>query len=62
MNILKSFFSGAISVLQVTSAPMLYRYPYRNSGEGLRSDWQRISNDVENIMGKLKSEAEHGRD
>ncbi len=61
MDILKSFMSGAVSVLQITSAPLLYRYPYRNSGEGLRSDWQRIAADVESVMGKLKAEADDGR-
>jgi len=61
MDIFKSFLGGALSVLQVTSAPLLYRYPYRNSGEGLRSDWQRIAGDVESVMGKLKSEADDGR-
>lgn len=61
MDILKSFCTGAISVLQITSAPLLYRYPYRTSAEGLKSDWQRIAGDIESVIGKIKTEAEHGR-
>lgn len=60
MNILGAFCTGLISVLQITSAPLLYRYPYRTSAEGLRSDWQRIGQDIENMIGKIQEEARHG--
>ena len=43
MDILSNFVLGLVSVLKITSAPMLYRYPFRISGEGLRADWQKIS-------------------
>jgi hypothetical protein len=62
MDIVKSFCIGMVSVLQVTSAPLLYRYPYRTSAEGLRSDWQKIAGDIESVMGKIKSETDYGRD
>jgi len=60
MNVLGAFCTGLISVLQITSAPLLYRYPYRTSAEGLRSDWQRIGQDIENMIGKIQEEARHG--
>lgn len=60
MNVIGTFCTGLISVLQITSAPMLYRYPYRTSAEGLRSDWQRIGQDIDNMIGKIAEEARHG--
>ena len=53
MNIFKDFTLGMFSVLRVTSAPMLYRYPYRNSAEGLRSDWSRVAADIEHITTQI---------
>jgi hypothetical protein len=60
MNILKDFSIGLVSVLKITGAPMLYRYPYRISAEGLRSDWGAIAQDIESVMGRL-TEAAHER-
>jgi hypothetical protein len=60
MNIIGAFVQGLFSVLQVTSAPMLYRYPYRTSAEGLRADWNSIGQDIENVIGKLEEETQHG--
>lgn len=59
MNVIGTFCTGLLSVLQITSAPMLYRYPYRTSAEGLRSDWQRIAQDIENMIGKIAEEARY---
>ena len=61
MSIMRAFCSGLLSVLQITSAPLLYRYPYRTSAEGLRSDWQKIGQDIEVVMGKIQAEARHGQ-
>lgn len=59
MNIMHNFAHGIFTVLKLTGAPLLYRYPYRNSGQALRSDWLRIASDIESVMGKLKDE-QHG--
>ena len=61
MNVMGDFFSGIFSVLKITGAPLLYRYPYRTSAEGLHKDWQSIGNDIESVIGRLESEASHGR-
>ena len=61
MNVIGNFVKGLFSVLHVTSVPMLYRYPYRTSAEGLKSDWNRIGGDIESVMGKLEAEAHHGK-
>jgi len=60
MNVMKDFAVGLVSVLKITGAPMLYRYPYRISAEGLRSDWNAIAQDIESVMGRL-AEAGHER-
>ena len=62
MGLFKSFFVGALSVLHVTSRPMLYRYPYRISAQGIRADWQKIAGDIESVMGKIKAEGDHGEE
>lgn len=54
MSAIGDFIRGAFSVLKVTSAPLLYRYQYRNSAEGLRKDWMNIGNDIHSVIGKLK--------
>ncbi|MGE0755121.1 MAG: hypothetical protein AB7L92_08190 [Alphaproteobacteria bacterium] len=54
MNILENFSSGLLSVLKITGAPMLYRYPYRISGEGLRSDWQKIASDMYCVSDRMR--------
>jgi hypothetical protein len=53
MNVVKDFSVGVISVLRITGAPMLYRYPYRISAEGLRSDWSAIGQDIDSVIGRL---------
>lgn len=60
MNIVKNFVAGLFSVLKITSAPLLYRYPYRTSAEGLRADWMNIGQDIDSIIGKLETESRHG--
>ncbi|MFO0389900.1 MAG: hypothetical protein ACK502_09330 [Alphaproteobacteria bacterium] len=61
MEIIHNFMSGLLSVLKITGSPLLYRYPYRNSAEGLRSDWSRIGDDVESVMGRMEEGHRHGR-
>jgi hypothetical protein len=61
MRIIENFVRGLTSVLRVTSAPLLYRYPYRTSAEGLRSDWNKIGEDIRSVMGKLESEVHDGK-
>lgn len=53
MQIMENFTGGLLSVLKVLGAPLLYRYPYRNSAEGLRADWRHIGDDVDNAVGRL---------
>lgn len=50
---------GFVSVLKITGAPLLYRYPYRTSAEALRTDWVHIGEDIKSVMGRLESEAYH---
>ena len=38
---------GGMSRLFAITTPPLYRYPYRNSAEGLRGDMLRIGKDIE---------------
>ena len=59
MHIIRNFAGGLVSVLKVIGGPMLYRYPYRISAEGLRGDWLSIGRDIENVMGKLQEAAHH---
>lgn len=54
MKIIHDFVFGMISVLKTTSSPLLYRYPYHNSAEGLRKDWSNIGDDIDSIIGKLE--------
>ncbi len=54
MQVIRDFLVGVFSVLKITSSPLLYRYPYRNSAEGLHKDWMSIGNDIQNIIGKLE--------
>lgn len=53
MNVMRDFTIGLFSVLKTTGAPMLYRYPYRISAEGLKSDWQAIGQDIDSVIGRL---------
>lgn len=50
---LHDFVKGFISVITVTAAPQLYRYPYRSSAEALRGDMQRIGKDMQATFDKL---------
>lgn len=61
MQVIRNFFVGIFSVLKITSSPLLYRYPYRNSAEGLRKDWVNIGQDIENIIGKLEENSDGNR-
>ena len=56
MQIIQSFVLGMFTVLRTVGVPLLYRYPYRNSAEALRSDWQRIATDIESVIGQMKEE------
>lgn len=58
MNIGNNFITGLLSVLKIMGAPLLYRYPYRISGEGLRSDWQRIAGDMHNVTDRMGHSSE----
>ncbi len=54
MQVIRDFIFGAFSVLKVTGSPLLYRYPYHNSAEGLYKDWMNIADDIQSIIGKLE--------
>lgn len=56
MQIMSDFIFGLLSVIKVTSAPLLYRHPTRTSAEGLRSDWGSIGKDIESVMGRLEAD------
>ena len=58
MNIIRDFVGGMVLVLKTTGAPLLYRYPYRNSAEGLRADWLNIGKDIQSVIGQLETETE----
>ena len=44
----KDFIVGMGSILSLPAAP-LYRYPYRNSAEGLRADCLKVGHDIYNL-------------
>lgn len=54
MQVIRNFLTGVFSVLKITGAPLLYRYPYRTSAEGLHKDWVNIGQDIQSIIGKLE--------
>jgi hypothetical protein len=58
MNVMRDFLLGVFSVLKITSSPLLYRYHYRNSAEGLRKDWLNIGGDINNIIKKLEENSD----
>ena len=62
MDVVKEFVTGMFSVLKVTSSPVLYRYHYRNSADGLRKDWVNIASDIESVIGKLEENGRNRRD
>jgi hypothetical protein len=55
---LHDFVKGFISVITVTAAPQLYRYPYRSSAEALRGDMQRVGRDMQSTFDKLAQETQ----
>lgn len=58
MAVVKTFLQGFLSVITVTAAPQLYRYPYRISAEGLKGDMQRVGGDIESVIGRLMDAGE----
>lgn len=61
MDMLRNFCLGLVSVIKIIGAPLLYRYPYRSSAEGLRSDWARIGDDINSVLGRLNRGADDGK-
>jgi hypothetical protein len=61
MEIIQTFTRGLISVMKVLGAPLMYRYPYRTSAEGLHADWMNIGKDIESVMSKLQEHADYGQ-
>jgi hypothetical protein len=49
MSTIREFMKGIVSVMTVLPSP-LYRYPYRNSAEAFRGDWQRIGKDIAYVL------------
>ncbi len=58
MQVMRDFCVGIFSVLKLTGSPLLYRYPYRNSAEGLHKDWVSIGSDIQSIIGKLEENSD----
>ncbi len=54
MSLVHNLIGGFLSVVTVTATPQLYRYPYRNSSEGLRGDMLRVGDDIEAVLGRLE--------
>lgn len=61
MQIIQTFVRGLLSVMKVLGGPMMYRYPYRTTAEGMRADWANISKDIENVMSRLEEHSHHGK-
>ncbi|MEQ1790546.1 MAG: hypothetical protein ABL857_08890 [Rickettsiales bacterium] len=61
MQVIRNFFIGIFSVLKITSSSLLYRYPYRNSAEGLHKDWLNIGGDIRGIINKLEENDDGNR-
>lgn len=51
MKHLFDFFAGFGRLFRIT-VPPLYRYPYRNSAEGLRGDMLRLGKDIKFVLDK----------
>jgi len=60
VKVVGDFIYGLLHVIKVTGAPLLYRYPYRTSAEGLRTDWLSIGKDIDSVIGKLE-DAQDGK-
>lgn len=58
MGIVHNFVKGFMTVLTVTAAPQLYRYPYRGSAEGLRGDMLRVGEDMFAALDRLPPKKE----
>lgn len=58
MSIINNFVKGFLTVLTVTASPQLYRYPYRNSAEGLRGDMLRVGEDMAVALNRLPPKKE----
>jgi len=56
MQIMRNFANGIFTVLKLTGAPLLYRYPYRNSAEALRGDWMKVGADMREALGNLEKD------
>jgi hypothetical protein len=62
MSAIGDFIKGFLSVVTVTAAPQLYRYPYRTSAEALRGDMQKVGDDMASafeqlpVTGKIRDE------
>lgn len=54
MNSFKGFLDGMLGVLNITSSPMMYRYPYRSNAEALRGDMLKIGKDMETTLEKVE--------
>ena len=62
MKVMGLFIGGFFSVVKIIGTPLMYRYPYRTSAEGLRSDWMNIGKDIESVIGRLKAAADYERE
>lgn len=51
MSVLFDFLGGLSRQFAITTPP-LYRYPYRNSAEGLRGDMRRLGKDIEFVLAR----------
>ncbi|MDX1974480.1 MAG: hypothetical protein SFT92_02265 [Rickettsiales bacterium] len=54
MGIVSDFVGGMFSVIKVIGQPKLYRAPHRTSAEAFRADWQRVGDDIRNIVQRLE--------
>lgn len=61
MQVIQTFVRALLSVMKVMGGPMMYRYPYRTSAEGMRADWLNIGKDIQNVMYRLEEHSKHGQ-
>ncbi|MBV8938415.1 MAG: hypothetical protein JO089_01065 [Alphaproteobacteria bacterium] len=55
MSIVSTLIKGMVSVITVTAAPQLYRYPYRSSAEGLRGDMSKVGGDIAEVLSRTRA-------
>lgn len=55
MNFFDALLRGLCTPLTQHVSP-LYRYPFRNSGEGLRSDYKRIGEDIKTQLDTMEQD------